>query len=143
MMSGHLLQRVDDPPIRRTVEVRKRHQPVREIRPPSILLAQARRVETVGCVLRSKNRCDLVTIGWKVLKRRGIWRKRRERGASGSAGVAALIKILFYQDVTGQRSMDSRVVFAAGSLRSEQGRVNTCGFLRLSPSSFRSNDERG
>jgi hypothetical protein len=33
MMSEHLLQRLDDPPIRTTVEVRKRQQPVREIRP--------------------------------------------------------------------------------------------------------------
>jgi hypothetical protein len=34
MMSEHLLQHVDDPPIRTMVEVRKRQQPVREIRPP-------------------------------------------------------------------------------------------------------------
>jgi hypothetical protein len=37
MISEHLLQRADDPPIRTTVEVRKRHQPVREIRPPRTL----------------------------------------------------------------------------------------------------------
>jgi FAD binding domain in molybdopterin dehydrogenase len=69
IMSEHLLQRVDDPPIRTTVEVRKRQQPVREIVRGRIVGRFDRcptPVAPQGCSLPLKNRCDLVTNGRKV-----------------------------------------------------------------------------
>jgi hypothetical protein len=72
MMSEHLLQRLDDPPIRTTVEARKRQQPVREIRSGMAigrfgsdpLPLRYRKLCSGG-----QNRCDLVTNGRKVPRR--------------------------------------------------------------------------
>jgi hypothetical protein len=107
MMSEHLLQRLDDPPIRTTVEARKRQQPVREIRPGRPLVRFGRRPTRQSplrvCFSR-KNRCDLVTNGWKVLRRQAAWRPdviAFAASADRRARSAPMTKVFFYQLLTG------------------------------------------
>jgi hypothetical protein len=108
MMSEHLLQRLDDPPIRTTVEVRKRQQAVREIRPgrPSVRFGRrpARQSPLRVCFPR-KNRCDLVTNGWKVLRRQAAQRPdviAFAASADRRTRSITMIKVYFYQSLTGK-----------------------------------------
>jgi hypothetical protein len=99
-----------------------------------------------GCALHGKNRCDLVTNGWKV-----PWRQRTcppeitsfPACASGRPSLDHPTKLFFDQSITTAEAKVPGAAPAVKSARDEQTRVNTCGFLRLPTAAFRPNDDRG
>jgi hypothetical protein len=99
-----------------------------------------------GCALPRKNRCDLVTNGWKVR-----WR----RSASPPEETAFVArckqppkigrpeKLVFYQLFTRAGAGVPGAIPTATPDVDEQTHVNRCRFLRLPTAAFRPNDECG
>jgi hypothetical protein len=148
MMSEHLLQRVDDPPIRTMVEVRKRQQPVREIRPPrtsddsiasiaALCALHRKRVLSSQEPLRSCHKWPQSGVAPKASQpeiRSKQDRRTRDRPS---------IKLVLGQYITRTNATASDAVPALRSDRDEQRHVTACGILRLSTLVFPPNDERG
>jgi hypothetical protein len=98
------------------------------------------------CALPRKNRCDLVTNGWKVRWHRSAsplertaFADRREQPPK----IGQLPKALFYQLITWAGARVPGAVPAVTPDIDEQTHVNGCGFLRLPTAAFRPNDECG
>jgi hypothetical protein len=149
MMSEHLLQPVDDPPIRTTVEVRKRQRlSAKFVRAGPLDDSGATPPASTpqGCAFPRKNRCDLVTYGWKVLLRQGARRESMNLFAAGTTDCgrfATAIKLVLNQFIKRAGAAVPGTLCAAICSGDEQRHVNTCRILRLPTAAFRSNDDRG
>jgi hypothetical protein len=148
MMSEHLLQRVDDPPIRTMVEVRKRQHPVRKIRPrrtsdDSIVAIAAlcalhrKRVLSSQEPLRSCHKWP--ESGFAPKASQPEIRCKQDRRTRDRRSV----KLVLYQYITRTNATVSDAAPASQSDRDEQRHVTACGILRLSTLVFPPNDERG
>jgi hypothetical protein len=146
MISEHLLQRTDDPPIRTTVEVRKRQQPVREIRPhrtsdDSTAAAPAlHRIVMWQKSLRScHKRLESEVAPMGLLAGNRQFRGLRDRPHEFRWFDKTCVLSIDYE--AGARVPGA--VTALKPARDEQTHVNTCGFLRLPTAAIRPNDDRG
>jgi hypothetical protein len=98
------------------------------------------------CALPGKNRCDLVTNGWKVRWRQWVCSQEIASFAvcaTDCTNFDSSTKLVFYQWIIRASARVPGAVTALKPARDEQTHVNTCGFLRLPPAAFRPNDDRG